>query len=364
VKARSHLSLLPLATLGLLCAGGALAAATAAEQPANTSATANAPTPANAPATAPVLGTASPATPAPKPSSIPDTPLATPLAPPLAEIVVAAPEPRYVAPTTRDRIGRIWAPVYLNGKGPFRLVLDTGASNSALTPRIVEALQLETKVSNNVRLLGVTGTSSVPVVRIETLQVGDLEQESLLLPVIADAFGGAEGVLGNHGLRDKRIYIDFRGDRIDIRRSRGERAAPGMLAIPAEMSSRGLLMIPARVGGVRIKAIIDTGGQTTLGNEALRIALAERRAARDPQLDSIIGATQDVQEGISARTPAIVLGDSMRVSGARITFGDLYIFEHWKLTREPALMLGMDVLGMLDVLVIDYRRREVHIRLR
>ena len=49
------------------------------------------------------------------------------------EVVVQALEPRYVAPTLRDRIGRIWAPVMINGKGPFRLVLDTGASRSAVS---------------------------------------------------------------------------------------------------------------------------------------------------------------------------------------------------------------------------------------
>src|SRR5918993_608268 len=48
------------------------------------------------------------------------------------EVVVAAPEPRYVAPTRRDRIGRVWAPVYINGQGPFRLVLDTGANRTAV----------------------------------------------------------------------------------------------------------------------------------------------------------------------------------------------------------------------------------------
>ena len=42
-----------------------------------------------------------------------------------AEVVVSAPEPKYVAPTLRDRIGRIWAPVYIEGRGPLRLVLDT-----------------------------------------------------------------------------------------------------------------------------------------------------------------------------------------------------------------------------------------------
>ncbi|MGH8223690.1 MAG: peptidase A2A, partial [Woeseiaceae bacterium] len=45
----------------------------------------------------------------------------------LEELAVTAPEPRFVAPTRRDKIGRIWAPVLINGQGPFRLVLDTGA---------------------------------------------------------------------------------------------------------------------------------------------------------------------------------------------------------------------------------------------
>jgi len=56
------------------------------------------------------------------------------------EIVVEAPEPRYVAPTLRDRIGRIWAPVRINGRGPFRLVVDTGSNRSAVTTSVVEAL--------------------------------------------------------------------------------------------------------------------------------------------------------------------------------------------------------------------------------
>src|SRR5277367_6539915 len=54
------------------------------------------------------------------------------------EIVVEAPEPRFVAPTRRDKIGRIWAPVMINGRGPFRLVLDTGASRSAVNAQVAE----------------------------------------------------------------------------------------------------------------------------------------------------------------------------------------------------------------------------------
>ncbi len=47
---------------------------------------------------------------------------------------------------------------------------------------------------------------------------------------------------------------------------------------------------------------------------------------------------------------------------ARINFVDLPIFERWRLSDEPALLIGMDVLGILDTLVIDYHRRELQIR--
>jgi hypothetical protein len=39
------------------------------------------------------------------------------------------------------------------------------------------------------------------------------------------------------------------------------------------------------------------------------------------------------------------------------------IFEHWQLTQEPALLIGMDALGLLDALIIDYRRHELQLRM-
>jgi hypothetical protein len=40
------------------------------------------------------------------------------------------------------------------------------------------------------------------------------------------------------------------------------------------------------------------------------------------------------------------------------------IFEYWHLTRKPALLIGMDVIGSLDTFVIDYKRRELYLRAR
>jgi hypothetical protein len=281
------------------------------------------------------------------------------IAPAIEEVEVEAPEPRYVAPTLRDSIGRIWAPVLINGKGPFRLVLDTGASRSALLPRVARALGVPIQPSS-MRVHGVTGSTDVSTVAIDQLEVGELLIESTRLPIVPDVFGGADGVLGNEALGDKRIFIDFRRDRIEISRSRSERPGLGMSKIP--LKSRGqLLSFKTNIGSVPTTAVIDTGAQRTIGNQALRTAL--NRRARNWQQEEIIGVTLDVEKGDNIPTPPIKFGKAM-ISGVRVTFTDTAIFDHWQLTDEPALLLGMDVLGLLDVLVIDYKTKELHVRFR
>jgi predicted aspartyl protease len=280
---------------------------------------------------------------------------------PPAEILVQAPEPRFVAPTRRDRIGRIWAPVFIDGRGPFRLVLDTGASDSAITAPVAVALGLAPDPSHAVLVRGVAGSAIVPTVQADSLTVGDLELASVTLPIVADALGGAEGVLGTSGFADKRIDIDFLHDRITIVRSHGQHAPLGFVTLPLERSGPGLLMVRGSVAQVRVHAVIDTGAERSIGNEALRRALVSRHAQGTP--DQIFDVTAAVQGGEMFASPPIVLG-GIEIHGARITYGEVRIFEHWHLTREPALLIGMDALGLLEALVIDYRLRELQLRTR
>ena len=182
----------------------------------------------------------------------------------LAEVVIRAPEPRFVAPTLRDRIGRIWAPVWINGKGPFRLVLDTGANHSGLAAQVADRLGIPLDQSSPVWLRGVTGVEMVPTIRVDSFTVGDLVLSSSILPIVTDAMGGAEGVLATNEFEDQRIVIDFRRDRIDIRHSRGERTPANFIAIPLERSRTGLLVFHAQVGGVRVEGSGVDGGDPGL----------------------------------------------------------------------------------------------------
>jgi predicted aspartyl protease len=281
-------------------------------------------------------------------------------APSIEEVRVEAPEPRYVAPTLRDSIGRIWAPVLINGQGPFRLVLDTGASKSALLPRVARALNIPMQPAM-MRLHGVTGSTDVSTVAINQLEVGELLMGATTLPIVPDVFGGADGVLGNEALGDKRIYIDFRRDFIEIMMSRSERPGMGMSKIPLKLTRGKLLAFRTRIGSVATTAVIDTGAQRTIGNQALRTAL--NRRGRTADQEEIVGVTLDVAKGDNIPTPPIAFGNAT-ISGVRVTFTDTAIFEHWQLSNEPALLLGMDVLGLLDVLVIDYKTKELHVRFR
>jgi hypothetical protein len=297
--------------------------------------------------------------------AVPNLPgLATPVTPDteLSQVVVEAPEPRFAAPTLRDRIGRIWAPVLINGHGPYRLVLDTGATHSAIIPQVVDSLGISLAAAATVRVTGVTGSAVVPTIPVDRIEVGDLSMDATHLPVVADVFGGAQGVLGTEGLSDKRILIDFGRDRVLIMRSRGGLDKNGFVTLPLRQLRDHLLALDVLVGSVHAKAIIDTGAQVSIGNGALRAAL-QRRSPRDAQKQEIEGVTLDVAHGDMIPAPPIEVG-SLRFNGMSITYGDMYIFDRWHLMHDPTLVLGMDVLGTVDVLVIDYRLRELQIRLR
>jgi hypothetical protein len=269
-------------------------------------------------------------------------------------VVVEPDEPKFVAPTRRDHIGRIWAPVFIEGKGPFRLVLDTGANHSAITA--ATAARLGTgHPGPDIQVAGLTGTASVPSVTVDSMRIGEFAVGETSLPIVADVFGGAQGVLGTDGFADKRIIADFRHDRLEIERSRAQAVPAEFIVIPLRVLPNGLLAAQVMVGMVPTTAIIDTGAERTVGNLALREAITRRLRVTH---EDIMGVTLDVQKGDRLLTPRITLR-RVSVDGVHVTYGDLYLFDYWKLTARPTLVIGMDLLGSFDELIIDYKERKL-----
>lgn len=270
----------------------------------------------------------------------------------------------FASPTTHDHIGRVMVPVKINGRGPYRFIVDTGANHSTISPGLARALGLKTESEASIVLDGITGSAQVSYVLVDRLQAGDLTIQGTLLPVVwAPVMAGADGILGAAGLSGKSLLIDFRRNRVAIASRLDAKARTDAIKIHATSVTGGLMVVEARVGGVTVDAVLDTGAERTLGNIALRDALkARNRSGRGfvARLTSVYGATTEVEPGEIQAAPLIAI-ESLRITDVAVVFGRFHIFDVWHMQDRPALILGMDVLGTVASLNMDFRNRDVYL---
>ena len=269
----------------------------------------------------------------------------------------------YQADTRPDRIGRIIVPVQVNGQGPFQFLLDTGANRTVLTPRLVERLGLQVSHDDTVSMSGVTGALVVPTVWVERISAGDLVLENQRLPVAYALGNDVDGVLGVDGFANKRVLVDFVHHKVEIRASRSVVALPNVKRARTSFKFGLLMITPGTVGRVRINAVIDTGSEHTLGNRALHDALHLQEEANQSDMTEVIGQTLAKQLGARHQVQNVIVADT-QTKLVNVVFGDFYMFKLWELDKEPTLVVGMDLMGALDALVIDYGRKEVQFQTR
>jgi hypothetical protein len=209
---------------------------------------------------------------------------------------------------------------------------------------------------------GITGTTQVSFVRIDRLQAGELTIESTALPVVwAPVMAGADGILGAAGITEKSLLIDFQRNRVTISHRVEAAVRASSMKVHAERLAGGLITLETRIGGLPVRAVIDTGAERTLGNLALRDALKARRTRGVlAAMTSVYGATQDVESGEIQIVPPIVI-DSLRITDVAMVFGDFHIFKVWGMQDRPAMIIGMDVLGTAASLSIDFKNQDVYV---
>jgi predicted aspartyl protease len=104
---------------------------------------------------------------------------------------------------------RIVVDVRLNGRSPARLLLDTGADRTLITPRALVAAGAEmTRPVARGEMRGVTGSDQVVYVVLDTIEIGEARVERL--PVAAYEMGSrdSDGLLGRDFLDRFNVSID------------------------------------------------------------------------------------------------------------------------------------------------------------
>lgn len=110
------------------------------------------------------------------------------------------------------------ASVHVSGRGPYRFLVDTGASISSIDQEVAEKLGLESTGENAV-VSGVTGRASAKIVKVGRWRVGDVrlhEARIAVLDLRRDGRGMA-GLLGSDQLyRFGSVTIDYQRERMTL----------------------------------------------------------------------------------------------------------------------------------------------------
>ena len=151
----------------------------------------------------------------------------------------------------------------VNGKGPFRLVLDTGSTHTALSTKTAEAVGAP--VVAKAPMGSAAGSRETLVVHVHSLDVGSLTVSNLLASVIdfTEIAGGnrIDGVIGHDALAALRYTIDFRQRQV-VWSPRAAMVARGS-SVELEVSGgRFLVALPQRQSLLRL--VPDSGAASLL----------------------------------------------------------------------------------------------------
>ena len=263
-------------------------------------------------------------------------------------------DPSRVA-TGRDAALRMVAPVTLNGQGPFSFLIDTGANRSCISQALADRLQIEAGAPVSVRtVVGARVRSSVVVDR---LQLGAKTQRHVTAPVLPMKGVDGDGVLGIDWLKNRRLVLDFSGHSLEITAPLAETPSENRVIVPARRRSGQLTMVDADVSGRRISAMIDSGSQLSIGNNALRDVLPPHSGDKVEriQMATLIG---EQFSGDLLYLPFLRLG-GLTLGNVPVVFSETQVFTLWQLQKTPAIILGMDLLSQFTSVALDFGRSTV-----
>lgn len=240
--------------------------------------------------------------------------------------------------------GRIYVQASVNGRGPFRFAVDTGASgvaraDSSLTAALGLASSGAAHTSDGVQ------SAQVDTVRLDSLALGSMSVQNI--DVIARDYGSRmaasaafHGILARDFFADGLLILDYPGRTLSFSRT---------LSLPDTggdvLDYERAFRVPVSLGAIETRGHLDTGANVSL---VMPRALYDRvdRAPLTPAGQGTLGNTR-IDTGLAVLKEPVTIGQaSLSRVQARVS------------ERFPELLVGAHILQQFTVM-IDQRNRRV-----
>jgi tetratricopeptide (TPR) repeat protein len=251
----------------------------------------------------------------------------------------------------------LFAEVSINGQGPFRFLIDTGATQSVLSQKVATKLGLR-KIATNI-MFGVGGDGKVdsPIYKADSLKIGDVTVKNIpmgtldnpLLDLVMD------GILGPTLLADFIITMDYPRNQIVL----AHKAPEGGTVVPAWFFG-GLLMVPVEVNSKhKGNFLIDSGADSTLLAYTMANALGVNKDTPGAAVDLPIGGIGGIDSGV-LMVPSVTLKTPFETK----QFDRVMAIELKSMSSliqtELSGVIGYDTLKNYRV-TLDYQRAEIRL---
>jgi len=262
----------------------------------------------------------------------------------------------------QELMSRMLVRVKVNDRGPYLFIVDSGADRSVVGEGLAGRLDLPS--GKPAILQTMAGAHRVDTVMIDRLGLGDTDVNGINAPALPEASLGADGLIGIDALSGQRLMLDFVKNTITIQDGRTAAVASAdEIVVTARRRKGQLILTQGTIDGGNVYAVIDTGTQVTVGNFALRDKIFRGRRLPPSQPIRMISVTGQVVTADLYVVPEFRLG-GLILRNVQIAFADVPPFALFGLAKDPALMLGSDLLQNFSKISLDFRRRRVRFRLR
>jgi len=282
---------------------------------------------------------------------------------PEEEFVDAAPakDVLQIMPYTLDELGRMLIDVQINGKGPFKFIIDSAASRTLIYENLRRQLDIKFIAGETTFVHGAVINERRPILPLRMLGVGSLELydvRSFSLPDPIVTKGPLpKGILGLDFLSQYAMYVNVEEQRIVFANSGYRPSVNQYVSVPIVFDDLGIIeyglpIIQVKVQNKNMDALLDLGAAQTIANwsAADLFGVNIRRFLRNRY--DFKGVFSSIPLRARADSATVTIGKRVW-KNQKIDIANLKIFETLNRKNVPAIIVSAGLLREEDY-IIDF----------